>query len=362
MAYGWSKYAKSSKRRSYSKAKGSAAGKKFFKCRSCYSSGKWCSHSKGASKGTYKKSASKTAYRKKTARTTRPAEKVDVPVLDAAQQAAIDQVPMNGVRARGVHLTEPYLLKIESKKFAGQVCWRGVTEDFSFELNGEGPFLHRRVLFSSTVSWSFPAVRLVKTAVPSSVWTRPAAVGLTDDSMAAELRRLFGQNSTVRNLMFGKVEARGVTVIEDRRVAYEGKSSGARRSFKYWNGFGKSKMGVTLKYDLSEDGTVMGSLVDGSNGQHLYVLDLFQYGISGLDLTLPGVGDISKKRPSADSVSSGASKRYKFDESVDDAMEGMGLGSALTGNAADDLDMVESAVRGVVRVISNMKLYWYEPT
>lgn len=299
--------------------------------------------------------------RKRSSPTSRPAEKVDVPVLDANNQPAIDLIPMNGVRVRGVHLTSPYVLKSESKKFAGQVCWRGVTEDFSFELNGDGPFLHRRILFSSTVSWSFPGIRLVKAAVPSSSWTRAPALTLSDEGMAGELRRLFGPDSTVRNLMFGKVEARGVTVIEDRRVPYEGKVSGARRTFKYWNGFGKSKAGTVLKYDVENDGTILSTLVDGSHGEHLYVLDLFQYGISGLDLRLPGEKDLGKKRSSTESVAGGVKKRHKSDESVDSAMEGMGLESSLTGNASDDLRMVESAVRGMVRVISNMKLYWYEP-
>ena len=160
--------------------------------------------------------------------------------------------------------------------------------------------------------------------------------------------------------MFSKVEARGVTVLEDKTRSLEGKSSGVRRTKKYWNGFGKSGRGTLLKHDLDDDGSILNSLVDGSTGQHVYVVDVFQYGISGLDLRVPDGSDGGKKRAGDGSVSGGSKKRAKMESDIDSGMEGMDIGG-MTGSAGDDLVTVESPVRGVVRVISNMKLYWYEP-
>lgn len=289
-------------------------------------------------------------------------EKIEAPVLDGEKNAWIDAVPLNGVRVRAVHLTHPLVVSCESKKFGGTVCWRGVTERFDFELNGDGPFLHRRILFQSALAWSFDAVKLTEARVPASGWHRGPAVRVTDGSVSSELRRLFGQAADVRTLLYGNVIANGVTVLEDRRRQLQGSKAGSRRSKKYWNGFGKNKNGVVLKYDLSDSGSVQSSLLEGSNGQHVYVVDIFQYGINGLDLKLSDAVVVGKKREGEDPVKPSLSKRHKPSGGVVTNMEDLVMSDCcLTGNAADDMVAFERPVSGMVRVVSNMKLYWYDP-
>jgi len=352
---------------------------KFYKCKACYSSGRFCQHAGQRKQGKYskyskyskggvgvKRSYRMSGYGKKrstmSSKKSADLEKIEIPVLDAEMKPLIDDVPLNGVRVRGFRISDVGIMRSEAKKFAGRVCWRGVSEKFDFEMNGAGPFMHRRVMFTSTQEWSFRPAKLLKPAIPSNVWGRHSTSSLTDAHMANDLRRLFGEDTNVRGLLFSPVVANGVTIVEDSRQQYEGKDTGARRSKKYWNGFGKNKNGSVLKYTLSDGGQVTSNVADDSPGQNIYVLDVFQYGINGLDMKVPCREDIGKKRPSDASVLGGVKKRHKSDESVDSRMEGMTFSEyELTGNSADDLAGIEAPVRGIVRVISSMKLYWYDP-
>ena len=177
--------------------------------------------------------------------------------------------------------------------------------------------------------------------------------------MAAELRRLFGGTVDVRKLFFGPVEAKGVTVHEDRRHPLEGKDTGVRREKKFWNGFGTKKAGTVLNYELAENGAVSSSVSESSKGQHYYLLDLFQYGIVGLDAKLPGEKETGKKRSGTGSEKPGAGKRHKSDSSIDSEMENVTLSDYIPGGT--DLLELERPTSGMVRIVSNMKLYWYDP-
>ena len=364
------------KRSRYSSSRGGYGAKKFSKCRYCYKSGKFCSHRRtysGSSPATpwsgYRqkgysrfKRYKKPGYRKSPKSSSADLEKIDVPVLNADYGEHIDCVPMNGVRLRAVHLTDPKVQLRESKKFSGKVCWRGVTENFEFEMNGDGPFLHRRILFQSTQDWPFKPVLLAKVGCPANVWGRNACCDLLDAEVSGAMKRLFGADITVRSLFFSDVQANGVTVLEDRRHPLEGKKTGVRRSKKYWNGFGRNKKGVVLKYDLTEEGAVTNTLVDGSMGQHIYLLDIFQYGINGLDVKVPDGAGHGRKRHSDDLSKKSSAKRHKSDSSVESNLGDMSMSDyVMTGNPLDDLEGIESWISGVVRVVSKMKLYWYDP-
>ena len=353
---------------------GARGSKRFYKCKRCYASGSWCKHksSKGSSykKGVY--GASRNRYPKSSRRSyskrfpkrgmkrssKQPVEKVDLPVLGSEKEPWIDCIPLNGVRVRSVWLTHPQVLTYESKKFAGVVCWRGVTEKFDFELNGEGPFLHRRILFQSSGDWSFRPVSLTQTALPASSWHRHPTVRVTGSRISDDLRRLFGQNATVRTLLFGSVVAHDVTVLEDSRKSLQGRQSGLRRHAKYWNGFGKNQNGSVLKYDRDESGAVETTILDGSAGRHIYLVDIFQYGINGLDVPMSNPV-VSDKKRSLDGDVKSTQKRQMSDESY--VMNMDGVESSLPVDWVDDMAAIESAQSGIVRVISNMKLYWYDP-
>ena len=176
-------------------------GKKFFKCRECYSSGAYCNHSSGSSssKKPFVKKAftAKPAAKPKSKKKLPDAEKASVPVLNDADKEVMDTLPLNGVRVRGVRLTNPWIVDCDAKNFTGTVCWRGVTEYFRYEFDGGGAFLHRRLLFQSRLQWAFQEIREVDSESTGCAWARGPCVGIDDGAMRAELRRLFGAEATV---------------------------------------------------------------------------------------------------------------------------------------------------------------------
>lgn len=348
----------------YSSSRSGGTTSKFYKCKRCYSANRFCTHSRGsAGKSTYSKRKTsraagsyakkrppvKKAYKKKAVEPV----KIDVPVLDKGKNAVPDMIPMGGVRVRCVRLTDPKPVRYESKKFDGKVCWRGVTDAFSYEMNGEGPFLHRRILFQGPTDLTFDDVELEKAELPSSTWSRPQAVSLQDADMAMELRKMFGAAATVRDLLFTPVKAFGFNIVADTRKQLEGKASGARRFMKFWKGFGKTGSGTVVKYDMSANGETDGSLADDEKYRHIYAMDIFQYGINGLDARIPSVGGAGVKRGADGDLKGKSSKRPKSEDSYDDMMDGLNIGAC-------DAE-IEQPIRGVVRVMSNMKLYWYDP-
>lgn len=339
----------------------------FYKCKKCYSAGRFCTHTSTkssrrgggraygyrstgftGSKKTYRRGI-RGSFRKKGPEPT----KIDVPVADESGAGALDSVPLNGVRVRCTRLTNPLPVQCESKKFTGSVCWRGVTDRFDFEMNGEGPFLHRRILFQGPWDLKFEDVDLVSKGAPSSEWRRSPAVSLRDPDMSEGLCRMFGASATVRDLLFGTVKAHGVNVFEDRRKQYEGKASGTRRYDKHFKGFGKTGRGAFIKYAMQNDGTTDGDVADDEKYFHIYAMDIFQYGINGLDERIVAGGVVGKKRASDGGSSTGSVKRHKSDSSYEDvSMEGL----RLEGGGVS-----EQPASGMVRVVSHMKLYWYDP-
>lgn len=282
--------------------------------------------------------------------------KINVPVLDAQHNVVPDVIPMNGVRVRCTRLTGHLPVQYESKKFNGKVCWRGVTDAFDYEMNGDGPFLHRRIIFQAEAGLSFADVELLKLVVPCSKWCRSSARPLSDGNMALELRRMFGSSATVRDLLFSPVSGFGYNVVCDTRKQLEGKASGVRRSQKYWKGFGKTGRGTVVKYEMSAGGVPSGDLAEGEHNLHIYAMDIFQYGINGLDNRVPAPTGAGQKRGSEDE-GGGSLKRKKSDKS-DSSYDEMNVDGL---NIGEDGLPEERFVQGVVRVLSNMKLYWYDP-
>lgn len=360
----------------------SARGKKFFKCNACYASGAYCTHGGGKkmggcvpcyvagvrcvhpiyspARGPAKPAAAskKKEYPSKQKKKLPDAEKVSIPVLDAAGKAVLDCVPMNGVRVRGVRLTNPDIVDGDSKRFVGKVCWRGVTEFLRYEFDGAGPFLHRRVVFQSAQKWEFQEVRSVEDGPYS--WARWPCVGVEDPWMCAELKRLFGSEATVRDVLYGKVCAKGVEVVEDRRKSMKGDESGARRVKKFWNGFGKNKNGQVVNYVSNDEGTWWDKLVDDGKSFNVYVLDVFQYGIHGLDRSLPCASGAGKKRSSDGDASPVERKRAKGEvDGLKMEMDDMNL-SDYVPVGEEWVELGETG-KGTVKILSEMRLYWYDP-
>ena len=303
----------------------------------------------------------------KTATTSKTKmEKVDAPVLVSERLADgntvfrphMDAVPLDGVRVRTVMVTHPSVIANESRAFDGRVCWYGCTEDFRFEVQGNGPFVHRRILFQSATSWPFQVVSLYSYSQKENLYKRGPATGLDDKTSVAVLRKLLERTDCVRDLLYSKVQCPGVHVIEDRCRQYESKESGVRRTKKFFNGLGKNRRGVTLKYQPVQSGGYGGyssELLEGY--QHVYVVDIFQFGMKGLDATVPSEGDCEEAAASGGAAEKAPkSKRVKVESDVDMPMSGV---SSHGVNAVLKLAGLERVETGKANIASNLKLYWY---
>ena len=95
-------------------------------------------------------------------------------------------------------------------------------------------------------------------------------------------------------------------MVEDSRKPLRGDANGVRRSKKFWNGFGKNKNGQVVHCVSNDEGRWADRLADDDKSTNIYVLDLFHFGMKGLDYGLnvsggkkrapEGDGDMKKKK------------------------------------------------------------------
>lgn len=266
-----------------------------------------------------------------------------------------DEIPLNGVRVRFQCLTnlDPVLKK--APRFNGSLRWYGFSERFNYEINGGFPFVHRRILFKSSALW--PVQSFTEVAREGGdVYCRSAARSLVDINTSGCLGRLIG-STNVRGLLYTQAVPGGLSVIEDKKIVFNGKEGGLMRTKKFWNAFGSTKKGVVMKYRLDDStGSFPGVLEDSSVYQHHYVVDIFQYGIDGMDLAVPTPQDLAAAMESAPPTSK--LKRPKLEKSdIDmDSVKG-----ALEDGVGAKVVAMEDADEGRVKVVSTLKLYWYDP-
>jgi hypothetical protein len=150
-------------------------------------------------------------------------------------------------------------------------------------------------------------------------------------------------------------------VLRDEKFAFNGTEDGVRRTKKYWNGFQKEPV---MQYNVHPNGVFDFSLANSPASQHLYLVDIFSYGLQGLDSSLPdpktpSVG--AQSGPSA--AASSDQKPAKRSRSGDSDMSGVSSGSSGSFGTDSLLDalvdpMHEDYDEGTVRVTSEMKLYF----
>ena len=361
----------------YTKTKSFRKGyskKGYYKCKTCYSKGSFCTHQGGSrstrrTKGAYGNYNTRSRFTKRTfakaslkRRTMKDLVKVEAPVMvpvgvdedgDPTYGEVPDQLPLDGVRVRVTRLTHLNPVQNECKDFQGKVVFSGVTDDFRFELIGEGPFLHRRIVFRSVLPYPSKAFEWCDRVDLQNRYRREPASSLDDADACTVVLRLVGMGATVRSMMFGKVVAPGLSVVEDKLAQYEGKASGARRAKKYYNALGKNKRGECVKYTLSSGGGYRTDLA-GEDAGHLYVADFFQYGMNGLDVPVPVPG-LEK----ASEVSSSKKPKVKGEKSSDsEDYDAMRIDQS---GKPQRLSVRERADVGVVKIWANTKLYFYLP-
>ncbi|KAK3669960.1 hypothetical protein LTR78_010132 [Recurvomyces mirabilis] len=205
----------------------------------------------------------------------------------SSTQWLIDQVGLNGFISRVTLLTYPDLVRDKCHESSGKVKWVGVTCNTTYELTDGGPFVHRRVIFKSTIPW--PASPIYRTAAnPSSGlgvgdYARSCAAPLAPDALVGCLRRLFAQD-TVRGLIQGPTSNFAITVLSDEKYQCTGVDNGKRLTKKFWNGFEKEP---AMQYAIGTNGSLTAQLANSPTSQHIYLVDIFSYGLEGLDASLP---------------------------------------------------------------------------
>jgi hypothetical protein len=274
-----------------------------------------------------------------------------------------------------------------SDKFDGAVTWKGFSEKVEYEFTGGGPFIHRRVLFASKIPW--PVQCLTKhnsgedgdksyCRLSGSSLADPNPVGtLADTTTAGCLRRIFTEH-TVRGLVHGGTQPKHLVILEDRVFSYSGSANGSRRKKKFWNDFGGKGKPKTMKYKLDRrTGDVTADPEDSSVYQHIYLVDVFQYGLAGLDLDIPSPERLMSPPMSSAGARGKSSqmdgqprpKKVKSDSasSIDSDMVDVGKLSMSDANSVTGVEGIAGALREmestsvVARCFSTIKIYWNKP-
>lgn len=280
-----------------------------------------------------------------------------------ASKVVPDTVGFNGFRARFTLLTHPSVPNSKVSDFNGRANWVGVTCNTTYELDTAGPFVHRRIIFKSTVPWPAeliaPADANPAGGIGAGEFVRRGVSDLTDIKTVGCLRRLFAQD-TVRGVVQGPVGTLGITVLKDETINLRGSDDGFRTEKKYWNSL---KSEPTMQYNISTNGSLDMSLANAPQSQHVYLVDIFSFGLAGLDSSLPDLKTQSSEAPSGqseDASQQGAgrgAKRFKSDDSV---MSDVSTGSfGVSGLKSALVDpMSQFGEEGQANITTVMKLYF----
>lgn len=274
-----------------------------------------------------------------------------------------DSIGLNGFRARITCLTTPDVVSSKISGFDGKVYWVGLTCDTTYEIGAPGPFVHRRVLFKSTLPWPSSKITVSQPnpsgGIGSGEYVRATASSLSDAKVVGCLRRLFAQD-TIRGVIQGPTTSLGVTILRDETTQLRGVEDGVRRQKKFWNSLKGEKV---MQYDILPSGSFDFSLSNAPASQHVYLADIFSYGLQGLDSSLPDpnvhVDYDAKAAPveGAGGQANRGSKRSRSDDSVmsgasDDSFNTSGLKAALADPTR------ENAKEGSVNISTVMKVYF----
>lgn len=264
-----------------------------------------------------------------------------------------DTLGLNGFCGRVTLLTHPLIPEQRKSDFNGKVKWVGVTCNTTYELNGAGPFVHRRVLFKSSIKW--PCQLFGSSAenraggIEKGDYIRATVANLDDRGFTACLRRLF-QRDTVRGVVQGPTASLGVTVLKDETMSMRGSDDGVRKQKKYWNSLKKEP---EMQYNILPSGGFDFSLSNSPESQHIYMVDMFSYGLDDLESPLP---ELARQGAQADTAPK--TKRFKSDDTVmsggsDESFGTSGLMDALTNPMVH-----EDFKAGRANIITEMKLYY----
>lgn len=278
---------------------------------------------------------------------------------------------MNGFRARILCLTRPGVVQARNPAFDGNVCWVGVTCNTTYELDNGGPFVHRRILFKSTIPWPVgeprPSGPNPAGGIGPGEYIRTTAQPLSDLVTTQCLRTLF-TTDTVRGAISGPVATKGVTVLKDESFTMRGQDDGVRRKKKYWNAL---KGEPRMQYTLLPDGGFDAQPANSPASQHIYLVDIYSYGLKDLDVSLPDLRTQSADPPSgakrgvSSPMQPPSGKRTKSEDSNMSGTGGsepfsfVGVRENLPGGGSLSDPMVnENKSDGKASIVTEMKLYY----
>ena len=171
---------------------------------------------------------------------------------------------------------------------------------------GNGNFFTRRIVFA-TESPHWPTDQFTQGGCGPNSFYRSKPSPLSDVGNRLCIARLFGgcrgPNTIVRvrDLLYGKPGAPGVTILENRDVhVVKGSSNGTINTWPRQNYFTPTKKGARLEYKPRKPGVFGPELRELSNA-HVYVLTVYVAGYIVHDLPVPtpeGLPQGTKRRES----------------------------------------------------------------
>ena len=228
-----------------------------------------------------------------------------------------------------------------------------------YEAVGAGPFVHRRIIFRATIPWAGVPISERPVVAGSSVgrgeFVRPVVSDLSSENLCGGIRRLFSQD-TIRGIIQGPLNTVTINVISDEKFSFNGSDDGVRRTKKFWNSF---KRTVPHRYKFLTDGVFDSSLANSPDAQHIYIADIFSYGLGDLDTQIPApivtpVGSTNLSEEQAD----GKRRKVSADSEMSDFTDVSSMKNSLPGPVLMKGNADINKNGGLVSVTTEAKLYY----
>jgi hypothetical protein len=196
------------------------------------------------------------------------------------------------VRARCVRITNPAIPSALVEGFDGNAGYKLFTEDCSCITRNLGQFWQRRFVFLGPPT--IPHQEISPRGTSDTQWQQPAPTKLDDPVNSHVIGLLFGQcrgpgtTVRVRDLLYGKPSAPGVTFLECpvKPTNITGKAGSTTKTWGLRNWFTPTKKAARMKFKARPTGAYGPELFELSN-PHAYVFTVYVAGYEVLGHPVP---------------------------------------------------------------------------
>lgn len=138
----------------------------------------------------------------------------------------------------------------------------------------------------------------------------------------------------------------------DEKFSFNGNDDGVRKTKKYWNSLRSQPV---MKYAPLPNGSFDFGLQNSPDSQHIYMVDIYSYGLEGLDSMIPSPN--SQGAPSGSAMGGmPEKKRQKSGETVMSGTSDASFGTSGLQNGL--LNPMTEDRESWVKIVTEMKLYY----